>query len=115
MKVALKRVYEPPSPADGTRILVDRLWPRGLSKEKARIDLWLKEIAPTTELRRWFDHDPAKWDEFQRRYRTELDANVDAVSELKAALSDGPATLVYGAKDEAHNDAVVLADYLSGR
>lgn len=115
MKVALKRVYEPPSPADGTRILVDRLWPRGLSKEKARIDLWLKEIAPTTELRRWFDHDPAKWDEFQRRYRAELDANVDAVSELKAALSDGPATLVYGAKDEAHNDAVVLADYLSGR
>lgn len=113
MKVALKRVYEPPSPSDGTRILVDRLWPRGLSKEKARVDLWLKEIAPSTELRRWFAHDPAKWAEFQRRYRAELDANPDAVSELKAALSDGPATLVYGAKDEAHNDAVVLAAYLA--
>ncbi|WP_427792751.1 DUF488 domain-containing protein [Brevundimonas diminuta] len=115
MQVALKRVYEPPSPTDGTRILVDRLWPRGLSKKKARVDLWLKEIAPTTELRRWFDHDPEKWAEFQHRYRAELDANADAVSELKAALSDGPATLVYGAKDEAHNDAVMLADYLSER
>lgn len=114
MKVALKRVYETPSPTDGTRILVDRLWPRGLSKEKARVDLWLKEIAPTTELRRWFDHDPAKWPEFQRRYRAELDANVDAVVELKAALSGGPATLIYGAKDETHNDAVVLAAYLIG-
>jgi len=114
MKVALKRVYEPPSPSDGTRILVDRLWPRGLSKDKARVDLWLKEIAPSTELRRWFAHDPAKWAEFQRRYRAELDANPDAVSELKAALADGPATLVYGAKDEAHNDAVVLAAYLAG-
>lgn len=113
MRVALKRVYEPPSCADGTRILVDRLWPRGLSKDKARVDLWLKEVAPTTELRRWFGHDPAKWDEFQRRYRAELDLNSDAVSELKAALSNGPATLVYGARDEAHNDAVVLADYLS--
>ncbi len=113
MKVALKRVYEPPSPTDGTRILVDRLWPRGLSKEKANVDLWLKEIAPSTELRRWFAHDPAKWAEFQRRYRAELDTNSDAVSELKAALSDGPATLVYGAKDEAHNDAVVLATYLA--
>ena len=114
MKVALKRVYEPPSDADGARILVDRLWPRGLSKEKARVDLWLKEIAPTTELRQWFGHDPAKWDEFQRRYRAELKANDAAMSELKAALVSGPATLVYGAKDEAHNDAVVLAEYLSG-
>ncbi|MEN5144699.1 DUF488 domain-containing protein [Brevundimonas diminuta] len=114
MKVALKRVYEPPSPTDGTRILVDRLWPRGLSKDKARIDLWLKEIAPSTELRRWFAHDPAKWAEFQRRYRAELDVNASTVAELKAALADGPATLVYGTKDEAHNDAVVLAAYLAG-
>lgn len=114
MKVALKRVYETPSPTDGMRILVDRLWPRGLSKDKAHVDLWLKEIAPTTELRRWFDHDPVKWPEFQRRYRAELDANVDAVAELKAALSNGPATLIYGAKDETHNDAVVLAAYLTG-
>lgn len=114
MKIALKRVYEPPSDADGTRILVDRLWPRGLSKDKAQVDLWLKDIAPTTQLRRWFDHDLEKWSEFQRRYRAELEGNPAAVAELKSAVSDGPATLVYGAKDEAHNDAVVLAAYLSG-
>ncbi|HRL25556.1 MAG TPA: DUF488 domain-containing protein [Brevundimonas diminuta] len=113
VKVALKRVYEPPSDADGTRILVDRLWPRGLSKDRARVDLWLKQIAPTTELRQWFGHDPAKWTEFQHRYRAELEANGDVVSELKAALADGPATLVYGARDEEHNDAVVLAAYLA--
>lgn len=111
----LKRVYEPPSADDGQRILVDRLWPRGLTKEKADVDLWLKEIAPSTELRRWFDHDPAKWAEFQIRYRAELDANAEVVGALKAALKSGPATLVYGAHDEIHNDAVVLADYLSGR
>ncbi len=113
MRPALKRVYEPPSKSDGTRILIDRLWPRGLSKDKAHVDLWLKAIAPSTELRRWFGHDPEKWTEFQHRYRAELKANGDAVSELKAALADGPATLVYGARDEAHNDAVVLADYLA--
>ncbi|WP_415287680.1 DUF488 domain-containing protein [Brevundimonas sp. S1H14] len=111
--MVLKRVYEAPAKTDGTRILVDRLWPRGLSKDKASVDLWLKEIAPSTELRKWFGHDPEKWEEFQRRYRAELKANGDAVSELRAALADGPATLVYGAKDEAHNDAVVLADYLA--
>lgn len=114
MTIVLKRAYEAPAKADGTRILVDRLWPRGLSKEKARIDLWLKEIAPTTELRQWFAHDPAKWDEFQRRYRAELDGNPGAVAELKAAMtSGGRATLVYGARDEEHNDAVVLAAYLT--
>lgn len=113
MKVALKRVYEPPSDADGTRILVDRLWPRGLSKDRARVDLWLKQIAPTTELRQWFGHDPANWTEFQHRYRAELEANGDVVCELKAALADGPATLVYGARDEERNDAVVLAAYLA--
>ena len=109
----LKRAYEPAEPGDGVRILVDRLWPRGVSKEEAALDDWMKDIAPSTELRQWFGHDPQKWAEFQRRYRAELDLNSDAVSELKAALSNGPATLVYGAKDEAHNDAVVLADYLS--
>lgn len=114
MTVGLKRVYEPPSQADGTRILVDRLWPRGLSKDKAQIDLWLKEVAPTTELRRWFNHDPEKWPEFQRRYLAELRANDGAVSELKAARASGRATLVYGAKDEEHNDAVVLAAFLGG-
>ena len=97
MTVGLKRVYEPPSQADGTRILVDRLWPRGLSKDKAQVDLWLKEVALTTGLRRWFNHDPEKWPEFQRRYRAELLANGEAVSELKAALASGRATLVYGA------------------
>jgi uncharacterized protein YeaO (DUF488 family) len=114
-RIPLKRVYEPPAADDGTRILVDRLWPRGLTKEKAHVDLWLKEIAPSTDLRRWFDHDPAKWAEFQRRYHAELDANSGVMAELKATLADGPATLVYGAKDEEHNDAVVLAAYLSER
>jgi len=114
MTVGLKRVYEPPSRADGTRILVDRLWPRGLSKDKAQVDLWLREVAPTTGLRQWFNHDPGKWPEFQRRYRAELLANGQAVSELKAALASGRATLVYGAKDEEHNDAVVLAAFLDG-
>ncbi|WP_208542166.1 DUF488 domain-containing protein [Brevundimonas naejangsanensis] len=109
--VGLKRVYESPSQADGTRILVDRLWPRGLSKDKAQVDLWLKDVAPSTELRQWFNHDPEKWSDFQRRYRAELLA---AVSELKAALASGRATLLYGAKDEAHNDAVVLAAFLGG-
>lgn len=112
-RIALKRVYEAPAAADGTRILVDRLWPRGLTKEKARVDLWLKEIAPSADLRRWFGHDPGKWAEFQKRYRAELQANPDVVAELKTAIGAGPATLVYGAKDEEHNDAVVLAAYLA--
>lgn len=108
MKVQIKRVYEAPNAADGQRILIDRLWPRGLSKEKAKVDLWLKDIAPSTELRQWFGHDPAKWPEFQKRYQQELKANEAAVAQLRAALADGPVTLVYGAKDEQHNDAVVL-------
>jgi uncharacterized protein YeaO (DUF488 family) len=109
----IKRVYEPPAPTDGTRILVDRLWPRGLTKERARVDLWLKEIAPSTELRRWFGHDPARWAEFQARYRAELAANAEPVAHLRAEMARGPVTLVYGAKDEAHNDAIVLRDFLS--
>ncbi|WP_453977942.1 DUF488 domain-containing protein [Brevundimonas sp. Marseille-Q4549] len=112
-KPGLKRVYETPSAEDGTRILVDRLWPRGLTKAKARVDLWLKAIAPSTELRQWFGHDPDRWAEFQSRYRAELEANPDAVAELIAALRRGPATLVYGARDETRNDAVVLADWLA--
>jgi len=111
-KTAIKRVYEPYELKDGKRILIDRLWPRGLSKDKAKIDLWLKDIAPSTELRQWFDHDPAKWSEFQKRYKEELSANTAAVNELREQLKDGPATLVYGAKDEEHNDAVVLKAYL---
>jgi len=112
-KPGLKRVYETPSAEDGTRILVDRLWPRGLTKAKARVDLWLKAIAPSTELRQWFGHDPDRWAEFQSRYRAELEANPDAVAELISALRRGPATLVYGARDETRNDAVVLADWLA--
>ena len=113
--VAVKRAYEPPAPEDGQRVLVDRLWPRGLSKEAAAIDLWLKAIAPSTALRQWFGHDPARWAEFQQRYRTELDANSEAVEQLKAVIREGKTTLVYGAKDEAHNDAVVLAAYMEGK
>ena len=112
MSVRIKRVYEAPAADDGKRILIDRLWPRGLTKEKAKIDTWLKDIAPSTELREWFGHDPAKWEEFQKRYTRELEANQEAIAELRKELASGPATLVFGAKDEAHNDAVVLKDFL---
>lgn len=111
--VAVKRVYEPAAPEDGRRVLIDRLWPRGLTKDKAAVDLWLKEIAPSTALRQWFGHDPERWSEFQRRYRAELDANGDIVARLRSVIAEGRSTLVYGAKDEAHNDAVVLADYMA--
>ncbi|HUY84929.1 MAG TPA: DUF488 domain-containing protein [Candidatus Dormibacteraeota bacterium] len=113
MNLRLKRVYEPYEAQDGRRILVDRLWPRGLTKERAHIDLWLKDIAPSTELRQWFGHDPAKWPEFQKRYKAELKANQSVINELKDELKQGRATLVYGAKDESHNDAVVLKYFLS--
>ena len=108
----IKRVYESPAKDDGTRILVDRLWPRGLTKEKAAIDLWLKDLAPSTDLRNWFGHDPEKWNEFQKRYRLELEKNTEAVALLKAQLKRGQVSLVYGAKDELHNDAVVLREWM---
>jgi uncharacterized protein YeaO (DUF488 family) len=111
INVQIKRVYEEALPEDGKRILIDRLWPRGLTKEKASIDLWLKEIAPSTELREWFGHDPAKWPEFQKRYQQELDANEGVVNQLRKELKGGRVTLVFGAKDEQHNDAVVLKAY----
>ena len=114
MTIKLKRVYEQPDTKDGERVLVDRLWPRGLTKEKARVDLWLKEIAPSTELRRWFGHDPAKWTEFKRRYRAELKGNKEQVARLKDEMEKGPVTLLYGARDEEHNEAVVLLE-LFGR
>ncbi len=110
MSIRIKRVYEQPSHEDGKRILVDRLWPRGLSKEKASVDLWLKDIAPSTELRKWFAHDPSKWDEFKQRYISELKDNSEAVQVLKDELKKGQVTLVYGAKDEEHNDALVLQE-----
>lgn len=111
----LKRVYEPAAKSDGRRILVDRLWARGLSKEKAAIDVWMKEIAPSTELRQWFAHDPAKWPEFKRRYRKELRAHRELVSDTAKLASRGRVTLVFGAKDEEHNDAVVLAAVVRAR
>jgi uncharacterized protein YeaO (DUF488 family) len=112
MNIQLKRAYEEPSETDGTRILIDRLWPRGLTKEKAKIDLWLKDIAPSTELRKWFGHDISKWDEFKNRYNNELENNTASVSQLREHIEKGKVTLVYGAKDKEHNDAVVLAEYL---
>lgn len=110
MNLHIKRVYAEPSPNDGKRILVDRLWPRGLSKEKACVDLWLKEIAPSTQLRKWFGHEPSKWDEFKQRYLQELQANQESLQILKAELKKGKVTLLYGAKDEMHNDALVLQE-----
>lgn len=109
--VQLKRAYETPSPDDGMRVLVDRLWPRGLAKSKAAIDHWLKDVAPSDELRRWFGHDPARWAEFQRRYKAELSHNA-ALDELRSLARKERLTLVYSAHDEAHNQAVVLKDVL---
>ncbi len=114
MTLRLKRAYAAAEPADGQRILIDRLWPRGLTKEKAAIDEWMKEIAPSTELRKWFGHDAQKWPEFQKRYHAELKGN-PLLAELKARLKAGPVTLVYSAKDEEHNDAIVLRQLLEGR
>ncbi len=108
MKIKIKRVYEKPDKEDGFRILVDRLWPRGLTKEKAAVDLWLKDIALTTELRKWFAHDPKKWVEFKKRYLHELKENKEPVSLLKEQMKKGNVTLVYVAKDEEHNEALVL-------
>ena len=111
--VRLKRAYEPPSREDGFRILVDRLWPRGLAKADAAIDLWLKEVAPSAELRRWFGHDPEKWEEFRRRYRDELDGNAEAIEELRRVIAGkDKVMLLYAAHDDEHNNAVVLLDYL---
>lgn len=112
MDINIKRVYEAPSSSDGKRVLVDRLWPRGLTKDKAKVDLWLKDISPSTQLRKWFNHDPAKWPEFQEKFRDELDANPEPVEQLRQLSKDYKVTLVYGAKDEEHNDAVVILGYL---
>ncbi len=111
MEIKIKRVYEPPHPSDGKRILVDRLWPRGISKEHAKIDLWVKDIAPSTALRGWFGHDPHKWREFVRRYHKELGDSAQ-LGELIKLAKDGTITLVYAAKDEKHNNAFALKDML---
>lgn len=113
--IKLKRAYDPPDEQDGFRVLVDRLWPRGVSKEEAHLDLWMKEIAPSTDLRKWFDHDPKKWDEFRRRYERELADKEDDLALLREKARDGVLTLVYGAKDTEHNQAVVLEGYLKRR
>jgi len=110
--VKLKRAYEPAARSDGRRILIDGLWPRGVPKAKLRVDEWRKEVASSAALRRWFGHDPAKWDEFRRRYARELDAHPDAWRPLRSAARRGRVTLVYGARDSEHNNAVALKDYL---
>lgn len=114
LPIAIKRAYDEPTQEDGTRILVDRLWPRGLSKEQAHIDVWLKEIAPSDELRKWFAHDPEKFSEFRRRYKAELASGeaIDALGQLHELARQGPVTLVYAAHDNEHNNAVVLRDLL---
>jgi uncharacterized protein YeaO (DUF488 family) len=110
--VRLKRAYEPAAPEDGMRVLIDRLWPRGLRKADAAIDRWMKDIAPSTELRRWFGHDPERWPAFHRRYTEELQQQAAAVDELRKLARGGRVTLVFAAHDEAHNDAIVLREAL---
>lgn len=110
--VRLKRAYEPPAPDDGMRILIDRLWPRGIKKTDAAIDEWMKEIAPSAELRKWFGHDPERWHEFRRRYQSEIRRHPDELDRLRALARHGRITLVFAARDEVHNDAVVLKDLL---
>ena len=113
--IRLKRAYEEPSGDDGTRILVERLWPRGVTKDRAAIDLWLKEVAPSPQLRKWYGHDPDKWEEFRRRYRAELDDKGEVLDDLRRRLRGGPVTFVFAARDEEHNSAVVLREYLEGQ
>ena len=110
--IKLKRAYEKPARNDGERILIERLWPRGLTKLQARIDLWLKEIAPSAELRRWFGHDPEKWSKFRRRYQNELKTKDDLIKLLKRKAKAGTITLIYAARDEERNGALVLKRFL---
>jgi uncharacterized protein YeaO (DUF488 family) len=114
MSLHLKRAYDTPSSDDGFRILVDRLWPRGLTKEKAAIDLWLREIAPSHELRKWFHHEPDKWPEFRERYIAELSGKPELIAEIADRAQAGVVTLVFSARDEEHNQAVVLREYIEG-
>ncbi len=113
--IQVKRIYESPSAEDGFRILVDRLWPRGIKKDDAKIDLWLKDIAPSDTLRKWFNHVPEKWEEFKERYGQELEENQDLVSQLSLHVKKGNVTFLYAAKNETHNNAVALCKYLLGR
>lgn len=112
--IKLKRVYEEPSSKDGLRVLVERLWPRGLTKKRAAVDLWLKDLAPSPELRKWFGHDPTRWEQFQKRYGRELQKRKDAIRLLKQKVKEGMVTLVYAARDEEHNGALALKRHLQG-
>ncbi len=114
MAIVVKRVYEPPDSGDGVRILVDRLWPRGIRKERAKIDHWVKEVAPSDELRQWYQHDPDKWAEFNERYFAELDGNAEAVDKLRAVLPRGRATFLFSSKECELNNAHALKEYLDG-
>jgi uncharacterized protein YeaO (DUF488 family) len=113
--ITIKRAYDPPSSSDGTRVLVDRLWPRGVSKEELKLDMWLKEVAPSPPLRKWFSHDPNRWAEFQRRYIDELKHNAEAWKPIAEAAHEQHVTLVFGSKDLERNNAVVLQKFLSSR
>ena len=115
MPFAIKRAYEAPSPDDGYRVLVDRLWPRGLSKEQARLDEWNKDVAPSTDLRKWFGHEPRLWSDFEKRYMDELKANDAVKTFAKAHAGETTITLLYAAKDEEHNHAIVLKKYLASK
>jgi uncharacterized protein YeaO (DUF488 family) len=112
LNIQLKRAYEPPAAADGIRILVDRLWPRGLTKAEAAVDHWMRDLAPSTDLRRWFGHDPDRWDEFRRRYARELQARGDLLNEVRSLARRSRVTLLFGARDETHNQAVALREVL---
>jgi uncharacterized protein YeaO (DUF488 family) len=114
VSIRLKRVYDPPSLDDGVRILVERLWPRGLSKERVAADLWVKDIAPSAGLRRWYAHDESRWSEFRRRYRAELDAHSEGLAELRRLAAAGPVTFVYGSRETEHNSATVLREVVEG-
>lgn len=114
-RIQIKRVYEAPEASDGFRVLVDRLWPRGVAKQRAALDLWMKDLAPSTELRRWFGHDPKRWKEFQARYRAELEQHATDLAELRSRARKGTVTLLFGARDVEHNEAVVLRDVLARR
>jgi uncharacterized protein YeaO (DUF488 family) len=113
--IKIKRTYEPPARGDGRRILVERLWPRGMRKEALKVDAWMKEVAPTTELRQWFSHEVERWEEFRRRYRKELNSNRSAWTPILGAATHGTVTLLYSAHDTLHNGAIVLRDYLAER
>lgn len=117
VNIAIKRAYEPPAPGDGWRVLVDRLWPRGVSKARLQLDAWVRDVAPSTELRKWFGHDPDRWDEFVRRYRAELRApeREALLSQVAEHARHGRVTIIYGARDTEHNEAAVLQDVVQDR